>query len=146
MASSPTAGPTLRKWLILMRFPPQFVALPKRYRHRVWSRVYRRSLTTKLLRPFLLTLACELAMMLFIQSPYRRPASTWAGLVLHGLATAGVFFICTILFVRYAVKRLRQELLDEITKRCLECQYDLTGNVSGVCPECGLPIFQYNSA
>lgn len=23
---------------------------------------------------------------------------------------------------------------------CRECGYDLTGNVSGVCPECGTPI------
>ncbi|GJM24249.1 MAG: hypothetical protein DHS20C16_06640 [Phycisphaerae bacterium] len=24
--------------------------------------------------------------------------------------------------------------------RCLDCGYNLTGNVSGVCPECGTPI------
>jgi len=23
---------------------------------------------------------------------------------------------------------------------CVECDYDLTGNVSGICPECGTPI------
>ena len=23
--------------------------------------------------------------------------------------------------------------------RCVKCDYDLTGNVSGVCPECGTP-------
>jgi hypothetical protein len=26
------------------------------------------------------------------------------------------------------------------TGRCLGCGYDLTGNVSGVCPECGTPV------
>jgi rubrerythrin len=25
---------------------------------------------------------------------------------------------------------------------CRVCGYDLTGNVSGICPECGLPIDQ----
>ena len=24
--------------------------------------------------------------------------------------------------------------------QCAKCEYDLTGNVSGVCPECGTPI------
>ena len=24
--------------------------------------------------------------------------------------------------------------------RCLHCGYDLTGNVSGICPECGTPV------
>ncbi|MBN2562781.1 MAG: hypothetical protein JXQ75_17800 [Phycisphaerae bacterium] len=24
--------------------------------------------------------------------------------------------------------------------RCQECGYDLTGNTSGICPECGTPI------
>ena len=26
------------------------------------------------------------------------------------------------------------------TPRCLECAYNLTGNVSGICPECGDPV------
>ena len=26
------------------------------------------------------------------------------------------------------------------TGRCRRCDYDLTGNISGVCPECGTPI------
>ncbi|MHC4695857.1 MAG: hypothetical protein ACYTFA_03830 [Planctomycetota bacterium] len=26
--------------------------------------------------------------------------------------------------------------------RCAQCSYDLTGNVSGVCPECGTPVAQ----
>lgn len=32
-------------------------------------------------------------------------------------------------------KRTRLEL-----ELCLDCGYNLTGNVSGVCPECGTPI------
>ena len=30
--------------------------------------------------------------------------------------------------------------------RCVGCTYDLTGNLSGACPECGLPIRQANSS
>lgn len=26
------------------------------------------------------------------------------------------------------------------SRRCCQCGYDLTGNVSGICPECGTPI------
>ena|GEM_PF-2866911 len=35
-------------------------------------------------------------------------------------------------------KRRHAELL--ATNRCLKCSYDLTGNESGICPECGEPI------
>jgi hypothetical protein len=36
----------------------------------------------------------------------------------------------------------RQSLRDRFatTPRCRRCAYDLTGNLSGVCPECGVPI------
>ena len=35
-----------------------------------------------------------------------------------------------------------EEQLDEkrASHRCANCGYDLTGNVSGICPECGTPI------
>jgi hypothetical protein len=40
----------------------------------------------------------------------------------------------TLLWLRHL---LRKPL--DITK-CLHCDYDLTGNVSGICPECGTPV------
>lgn len=30
--------------------------------------------------------------------------------------------------------------MQDVHPRCRRCRYDLTGNVSGVCPECGTPI------
>jgi len=36
---------------------------------------------------------------------------------------------------RYRTRRAR-----DLTSRCLACGYDLTGNVSGVCPECGTTV------
>ena len=38
-----------------------------------------------------------------------------------------------IAFIRGPVRRWRRRRKG----RCLKCGYDLTGNVSGVCPECG---------
>ena len=29
---------------------------------------------------------------------------------------------------------------EEIAKRCARCGYNLTGNSSGICPECGIAI------
>ena len=47
----------------------------------------------------------------------------------------------------YLVKRdihrsLWKQLADLGVPCCLECGYDLTGNVSGVCPECGIPVLR----
>jgi hypothetical protein len=41
----------------------------------------------------------------------------------------------TIWMLRYARRRLRVR-----PGCCASCRYDLTGNISGVCPECGKPI------
>lgn len=37
----------------------------------------------------------------------------------------------------FALVRARNRLLYAAGVRCLACGYDLTGNVSGRCPECG---------
>ncbi len=42
-----------------------------------------------------------------------------------------------IAWLGYKGLRWKYEFIDGI--KCLECMYDLTGNVSGVCPECGTP-------
>ena len=42
----------------------------------------------------------------------------------------------TIAWIRGPVRRWRRRQ----RSLCLTCGYDLTGNVSGVCPECGTPI------
>jgi hypothetical protein len=40
----------------------------------------------------------------------------------------------------FARRRLAKRLDRLLAGRCIGCGYDLTGNVSGVCPECGKPI------
>ena len=49
------------------------------------------------------------------------------------LGVAGV--VAYVVSERRDARRLRRVLRG----RCESCDYDLTGNVSGVCPECGVP-------
>ena len=42
---------------------------------------------------------------------------------------AGVFY-----------KKYRWRIVDDPSLFCIQCSYDLTGNESGVCPECGTEI------
>jgi hypothetical protein len=43
------------------------------------------------------------------------------------------------LFLAGAVRQRRERVRSyrRVTRRCLDCGYALTGNLSGVCPECG---------
>ena len=51
-------------------------------------------------------------------------------------ATAAAAYICS----RAVYSRLRWRLVEHLGSVCLRCDYNLTGNVSGVCPECGRVI------
>jgi len=53
-----------------------------------------------------------------------------------------LLFIC--FFIPYPVAKLvhrwaRWKICYDDAPRCVRCSYDLTGNVSGRCPECGTP-------
>ncbi len=50
------------------------------------------------------------------------------------------FMVGDFMVAWYGYKGLRWKYVFRESKKCLGCQYDLTGNVSGVCPECGTPI------
>ena len=53
------------------------------------------------------------------------------------LVTSGGFALATLGWLqmrRWGARNVRLAL-----GQCLACGYDLTGNVSGVCPECGTP-------
>ena len=47
------------------------------------------------------------------------------------------FLIAASLFRRSIQASLRRQLLAMGKPICLKCGYDLTGNTSGICPECG---------
>jgi hypothetical protein len=64
------------------------------------------------------------------------PASAFGGVV--GGVTGGTGFVAMNVYWRQAYRRfLRQRLNEMGIPICMKCAYDLTGNTSGVCPECG---------
>lgn len=46
-------------------------------------------------------------------------------------------FLLTLCSTLFAFRKRRRERL--LGERCMHCSYNLTGNISGVCPECGKP-------
>lgn len=64
----------------------------------------------------------------------RHPSGEWFSFPLHfpllGLLIAVIYPVLPT-----TVKRRRRK-----RGLCVHCEYDLTGNVSGVCPECGTPV------
>jgi hypothetical protein len=50
--------------------------------------------------------------------------------------------LTAVLPIRYTVAAWRSGMMRLRVRRglCQRCAYDLTGNTSGVCPECGMPI------
>ncbi len=54
-------------------------------------------------------------------------------------AAVASFWFVWLPIVLWINRRMRLRLLKE-KGLCVKCDYDLTGNVSGICPECGTPI------
>ena len=67
---------------------------------------------------------------------------TFAGL--DGGLAVFIFFYSLILafYLAFCASQLKRVYLAEMAKenRCRSCGYDLTGNESGVCPECGVRV------
>jgi uncharacterized paraquat-inducible protein A len=66
---------------------------------------------------------------------FRRPRASLAAAV----GGYGACFAATVA-LRRAARRRRPRKPRGRQGVCSECGYDLTGNVSGRCPECGLPV------
>ncbi len=61
-----------------------------------------------------------------------------AFVVLVALIAAGLAcHVCLTIYARLAWKEVPDD-----GSQCASCAYDLTGNASGVCPECGTPVAQ----
>ena len=67
-----------------------------------------------------------------------RSPSRWSVAVRYGLIFS-IQIALTLAFAKYAVYVMREELRACAVGCCLSCWYDLRGNESGVCPECGTP-------
>ena len=69
----------------------------------------------------------------------RKRTGTGRNLLTHRLTVPGPFLMVVLLsfpvlgFIRGPLRRRRRRRLGQ----CLQCAYALTGNTSGVCPECG---------
>lgn len=74
------------------------------------------------------------AAVLYVCSVNRVSLGGWAYLVVYGSVVTGFATAACSLWYRDTVRKSR--LLDD-PHRCRVCGYDLTGNVSGICPECG---------
>lgn len=59
---------------------------------------------------------------------------------LFGLGSVLSGFIAYLLLCQRIRKGLRRDLRVEGVMLCIPCGYDLTGNQSGVCPECGKAV------
>jgi uncharacterized paraquat-inducible protein A len=72
-----------------------------------------------------------------------RPASSIALAVFTPIFGMAYGILVSIAVPRLLRRSYRRALRLELVKRgipiCTECAYDLTGNVSGRCPECGMP-------
>lgn len=60
--------------------------------------------------------------------------------VVYGLGTAIVIGLVLIFLAACIPPRRRAKPSKHPPGHCRSCGYDLTGNVSGVCPECGSQI------
>jgi uncharacterized paraquat-inducible protein A len=62
------------------------------------------------------------------------------GILASGLALAAVVWAILSLWHNPLRDQIRLELIRRGIPVCLGCGYNLTGNTSGVCPECGQPF------
>ena len=61
----------------------------------------------------------------------------------HMFIGVGTLVIVAIPFITMGVRMYRSaraQVKAEVARRCPACGYDLTGNRSGVCPECGRAV------
>ena len=65
--------------------------------------------------------------------------------VASGIATSAIVIIPLLLYSQRKTNKtlaawLKEHCVDGRFNVCLDCQYDLTGNISDKCPECGAPV------
>ena len=123
-----TLGRRIRHWFFsdLQRFPTEQSA--DAAEARVWDEL-------KFSPGVLTAWACWLlATLLIALGP-----QTWPPVVVNIPFFVGLV-VCPILFKRKITRLLWRQLAEYGVPCCIACGYNLTGNVSGVCPECGTKI------
>lgn len=66
---------------------------------------------------------------------------SWSDSIWIAIGVIGIVDLCGRVLARKAIARsLRRAICEHGIALCLECGYNLRGNVSGLCPECGKPV------
>ncbi|HEX8910990.1 MAG TPA: hypothetical protein VF796_01425 [Humisphaera sp.] len=118
------------------RSVPELDAFPPDERKRVWDECL-----WKAFRRHPSTWPCHLAAPAVIASiplwagAYSGTVSILPGVLVGGLAV----FIVTVAAHQWPARLAIHYVRRRLPGRCSGCGYDLTGNESGVCPECGRP-------
>lgn len=69
-------------------------------------------------------------------------AANWLGLGGNSYSVSSVIAVVAVLFVIWRMEIRRERRVRRLLREncCLACEYDLSGNTTGICPECGTPV------
>ncbi len=125
-----------------MRWPPELERFPTtkdaKEATRAWSKQLGRTLSfwIGLIGYTVLAGLAVAGVLVLIRRWIMFPSSLFGGIV--GAVTAGTGAIAMNWYWRHRYRRfLRERLSASGIPICVKCGYDLTGNESGTCPECG---------
>lgn len=125
-------------------FPELERVEPSSERRRIWQMAFASVLKSPTY--WLIAAATQIAAQLVVVVPVSRLMRSYG---FYRTFVGWLLSIAVALLACYAIiwlvrRRIARNLRLELTRRglptCLGCGYDLTGNVSGVCPECGKSI------
>ena len=110
----------------------------------LWSAAYRPVLRSPAY--WLIALVTHVAAQIVIGVPFARLARHWGfysqpvGFMLPSVVAVLAVVLIVWLVRRRITRNLREELTKQGMPTCVKCGYNLTGNVSGTCPECGKKV------
>src|SRR4051794_21950994 len=120
---------------------PEFAGVPDVERERIWRAVQHRGNRHWQTWAAAAGYFASFYGMVWIVEPavrhIRDRALTWGG---SPLLCGGIVYAGGLMMQQVMLRHLRPHIRRELPGRCRGCGYDLTGNTSGVCPECGAPV------
>ena len=126
--------------LLPFRFP-ELQRVDPADRQSLWNAAFNRVL--KQPGYWLIAVGLQLAGQMCINVPLSRFARSRGsyGLFVEYLLPFGIALLMAVYITWIVRRRITLNLREELNRRgfltCTKCSYDLTGNLSGTCPECG---------